>query len=103
MFSVLSSHWLDLSYLRPAEPGRHRCGEFGTGRSFFIHSDVVVHCEHGICLILHTERYKRLNLVPKRNRKRVEKVAVVHSSVNSNSKASSSDTKIGQIKRTKRL
>ena len=54
-----------------------------------------------LCLILHTERYKRLNLVPKRNRKRMEKVAVVHSSVNSNSIASSSDTTIGQTKRKK--
>ena len=36
-----------------------------------------------LCLILHTERYKTLNLVPKRNRKWVEKVAVVHSSLNS--------------------
>ena len=52
-----------------------------------------------LCLILHTERYKRLDLVPKRNRKQVEKVAVVHSSVNSNSLASSSDTKIGQTKK----
>ena len=52
-----------------------------------------------LCLILHTERYNRLNLVPKCNRKREEKVAVVHRSVNSNSIASSSDTKIGQIKR----
>ena len=56
-----------------------------------------------LCLLLHTERYKRLNLVQKRNRKPVEKLVVVHSSVNSNSIASSSDTKIGQTKRKKRL
>ena len=41
--------------------------------------------------------------MPKHNRKWVEKVAMEHSSVNSNTMASSSDTKIGETKETRSI